>query len=132
MNLKSELEVRPIYHRINNRVRAHILICLLAYYVAWHLKQAWAPLLFQEEDLQSDRQRRDPVAPAQASPQAKRKKATRRTTQNLPVHSFDTLLNGLGTRCRNTYTLALDPSRTFEQLTPMNPVQAEAFKLLGL
>lgn len=131
-SLKSELAVRPIYHRIDDRVRAHILICLLAYYVTWHLKQAWAPLLFEEEDLPTDRQRRDPVAPAQPSPEAKRKKATRQTAQNLPVHSFDTLLKELGTRCRNTCTLASDPSHPFEQLTPMNPVQTEAFKLLDL
>ena len=131
-SLKSQLEVRPIRHRIDDRVRAHILICLLAYYLQWHLKRAWAPLLFEEEDLEDDRRCRDPVAPAKPSPEAKRKKATRQTTHHLPVHSLDTLLNELGTRCRNTHVLASDASHSFQQVTEMNPLQAEAFKLLDL
>jgi transposase len=131
-SLKSQLEVRPIRHRIDGRVRAHILICLLAYYLQWHLKRAWAPLLFEEEDLENDRRCRDPVAPAEPSPEAKRKKTTRQTIHHLPVHSLDTLLNELGTRCRNTHVLACDASHSFQQVTEMNPLQAEAFKLLDL
>lgn len=131
-SLKSQLEVRPIRHRIDDRVRAHILICLLAYYLQWHLKRAWAPLLFEEEDLENDRRCRDPVAPAESSPKTKRKKATRQTIHHLPVHSLDTLLNELGTRCRNTHVLASDASHSFQQVTEMNPLQAEAFKLLDL
>jgi len=129
-SLKSQLEVRPIRHRIDDRVRAHILICLLAYYLQWHLKRAWAPLLFAEEDLENDRRRRDPVAPAEPSPEAKRKKATRQTIHHLPVHGLDTLLNELGTRCRNTHVLASAASHSFQQVTEMNPLQADAFKLL--
>jgi hypothetical protein len=131
-SLKSELEVRPIRHWIDDRVRAHILICFLACYLQWHLKRAWSPLLFEEEDLENDRRRRDPVAPAEPSPEAKRKKATRQTIHHLPVHSLDTLLNELGTRCRNTHVLASDASHSFQQVTEMNPLQAEAFKLLDL
>ena len=131
-SLKSELEVRPIRHWIDNRVRAHILICLLAYYLQWHLKRAWAPLLFEEEDLENARRSRDPVAPAESSPEVKRKKATRQTIHHLPVHSLETLLQQLGTRCRNTHVLASDASHSFEQVTEMNPLQAEAFKLLEL
>jgi len=131
-SLKSELEVRPIRHRIDPRVRAHLLICLLAYYVQWHLQQAWAPLLFEEEDLENDRRRRDPVAPAKPSPQARRKKQTRQTSGGLPVHSFDTLLQALATRCRNTCVLSSLPTHPFHQITEMDPFQAEAFRLLGL
>ena len=129
-SLKSQLKVRPIHHRIDDRVRAHILICLLAYYVQWHLKRAWAPLLFEEEDLAADRRRRDPVAPAEPSAKTQRKKATRQTADHLPVHSFDTLIQELGTRCRNTCLLASDLSHSFQQLTDMTSLQAEAFKLL--
>jgi len=129
-SLKSQLKVRPIHHRIDDRVRAHILICLLAYYVQWHLKRAWAPLLFEEEDLSADRGRRDPVAPAEPSAKTQRKKAARQTADHLPVHSFDTLIQELGTRCRNTCLLASDLSHSFQQLTDMTSLQAEAFKLL--
>jgi transposase len=129
-SLKSQLKVRPIHHRIDDRVRAHILICLLAYYVQWHLKRAWAPLLFEEEHLSTDRRRRDPVAPAEPSAKTQRKKATRQTDDELPVHSFETLIQELGTRCRNTCLLASDPSQSFQQLTDMTVLQAEAFKLL--
>ena len=131
-SLKSELQARPIRHWIDNRVRAHILISLLAYYLQWHLKRAWAPLLFEEEDLENARRSRDPVAPAESSPEVKRKKATRQTIHHLPVHSLETLLQQLGTRCRNTHVLASDASHSFEQVTEMNPLQAEAFKLLEL
>jgi transposase len=131
-SFKSQLKVRPIGHRIDDRVRAHILICLLAYYVQWHLKRAWAPLLFEEEDLSADRRRRDPVAPAEPSAKTQRKKATRQTDDELPVHSFETLIQELGTRCRNTCLLASDPSHSFQQLTDMTALQAEAFKLLNL
>jgi hypothetical protein len=131
-SLKSELAVRRIRDRIDPRVRAHLLICLLADYVQWHLKQAWAPLLFEEEDLENDRRRRDPVAPAKPSPQARRKQQTRQTSSGLPVHSFDTLLEALATRCRNTCVVPSAPTHPFQQITEMDPCQAEAFRLLGL
>jgi len=133
-SLKSvDLRVRPIYHRVDDRVRAHILVCLLAYYVQWHLKRAWAPLLFEDEELDASRIGRDPVAPAEPSASVKRKKSTQQTTNGLPVQSFSTLLKELGTRCRNTCKLASDPSQsTFHQVTERTPLQAEAFKLLGL
>ncbi len=76
--------------------------CLLAYYAVWHLHEALRPLPFEDEDLPADRQTRDPVAPAQPSPSVKCKKARRTTEDGLPVHSFDTLLASLGTRCRLT------------------------------
>src|SRR3954464_7693237 len=97
-----DLLVRPIHHRPAEAVRAHILLCLLAYYVEWHLRRAWAPLLFEDEELAVDRSRRDPVAPARTSASARRKKSRQATSGAHPVQSFRTLLAHLGTRCRNT------------------------------
>lgn len=133
-NLKSvDLRVRPIYHRDEDRVRAHVLLCLLAYYVQWHLKRAWEPLLFEEEGLGTIRRQRDPVAAAEPSPEVQHKKSTHQTANGLPVQSFATLLRELGRRCRNTCLVASDPSgNRFEQLTDLTPLQAEAFRLLDL
>src|SRR5512147_415792 len=126
-----DLLVRPIHHRTAERVRAHILLCLLAYYVEWHLRQAWESLLFEDEELAVDRRRRDPVAPAQASESARRKKKTHTTSGGLPVQSFRTLLAHLGTRCRNTCVVTADPDRTtFRQVTEADALQAEALRLI--
>jgi transposase len=128
-----DLRVRPIYHRIEDRVRAHVLLCMLAYYVQWHLKRAWEPLLFEEENLGRLRRVRDPVAAAEPSAEVLRKKSTHRTADGLPVQSFATLLRELGKCCRNTCRVVSDPSGdTFEQLTELSPLQAEAFRLLRL
>ena len=133
-SLKSiDLLVRPIHHRTEDHVRAHVFICLLAYYVQWHLKQAWAPLLFEDEQLPLDRATRDPVAPAQPSASVNRKKTTHRTADGLPVHSFGTLLAELATRCRHTCVPAGGSAEaTFTKLTNATPLQTEAFRLLGL
>jgi hypothetical protein len=128
-----DLLVRPIHHRTADRVRAHILLCLLAYYVEWHLRQVWAPLLFEDEELAEDRPRRDPVAPAQASASARLKKKTHLTTGGLPVQSFRTLLAHLGTRSRNTCVVAGDPRQTtFCRVTEADALQAEALRLLAV
>ena len=104
-----DLLVRPIHHRTADRVRAHILLCLLAYYVEWHLRQAWEPLLFEDEELAVDRAVRDPVAPAE--PRSRRGGRRRRTDAGgLPVQSFRTLMAHLGARSRETYQVASDPS----------------------
>jgi transposase len=125
--------VRPIRHRDECRVRAHIFLCLLAYYVRWHLQKAWAPLLYEDEELEENRTLRDPVAPAQASASAKRKKKLRKTNDGLPLHSFDTLLVALQTRCRNRCRAkSLPHSPTFLQVTPPNPLQRRALELLEL
>jgi transposase len=133
-SLKSDdLRVRPIRHRVEDRVRAHILLCMLAYYVQWHMKRAWEPLLFEEEDLATIRRQRAPVTPAEPSANVQRKKFTHQTANGLPVQSFATLLRELATRCRNTCLVAADPSgSTFEQVTEMSPLQAEAYRLLDL
>jgi transposase len=125
------LRIRPIWHRLENRVRAHALLCFLAYYVQWHLRRAWAPLLFAEEDLPGLRAGRDPVAKAEPSPAVKRKKRTKQTDGGLPIQSFATLLESLGTRCRNTCQVQSDPNgATFTQITEHTPLQKEAFRLL--
>jgi Transposase DDE domain len=128
-----DLRVRPIYHRTAPRVRAHFFLCLLAYYVEWHLRDALRPLLFEDEQLPQDRLTRDPVAPAQPSPAVKRKKAVRRTEDGLPVHSFDTLLAALGTRCRTTCRMTADPTAPrIQQLTEPTPLQTRVRELLQL
>jgi transposase len=126
-----DLLVRPIHHRTADRVRAHILLCLLAYYVEWHLRQVWEPLLFEDEELAVDRQRRDAVAPARASESARLKKKTHTTPEGLPVQSFRTLLAHLGTRCRNRCVVTGDPTQTtFFQVTEADELQAEALRLI--
>ena len=106
---------------------------MLAYYLEWHMRRALAPILFHDQERPQLRQQRDPVAPAQISASAKQKKIRRRTADDLPVHSFDTLLQTLSLRCRNRCTVKSDPSgNTFDQITELNPVQKRAFELLGL
>jgi hypothetical protein len=128
-----DLLVRPIHHRTADRVRAHILLCLLAYYVEWHLRRAWEPLLFEDEELSEDRRTRDPVAPAQSSASARRKKKTHATPGGLPVQSFRTLMAHLGTRCRNCCIVSADPNYTpFHQVTEADALQAEALRLIKM
>ena len=128
-----DLLVRPIFHRDENRVRAHIFLCMLAYYVEWHMRYALAPLLFEDEELDEDRKTRDPVAPAEPSASAKKKKAAKLTQDGLPVQSFDTLLAELSTRCRNRCRVKSDPDApAFDQITEHTPLQRRAFDLLGL
>jgi transposase len=128
-----DLLVRPIHHRTADRVRAHILLCVLAYYVEWHLHQAWEPLLFEDEGLTEDRPRRDPVAPTKPSESARLKKKTHTTPGGLPVQSFRTLMAHLGTRCRNTCLVTADPNRTgFHQVTEADALQTEALRLIKM
>ncbi len=128
-----DLLVRPIHHRTADRVRAHILLCLLAYYVEWHLRQVWEPLLFEDEGLTEDRPRRDPVAPAKPSESAQLKKKTHKTPGGLPVQSFRTLMAHLGTRCRNTCVMTADANQTrFDQVTEADALQVEALRLIKM
>jgi transposase len=128
-----DLMVRPIWHRTEDHVRAHILLCMLAYYVEWHMRKALAPLLFDDEALDENRKKRDPVKPAKPSVFAKTKKTLRLTSDGLVVQSFDTLLAELGTRCRNRCRIKSDSKgSTFDQLTEMTPFQKRAFQLLTL
>ena len=128
-----DLRVRPIFHRTPERVRAHIFLCLLAYHVEWQMRRALAPLLFADEQLETERLRRDAVAPAEPSAAAKRKKASGRSEEGLPLHSWRGLLEVLAMRCQNTCRVAGSaPGVTFEQLTAASPLQQRAFELLGL
>ncbi len=126
-----EILIRPIRHREERRVRAHIFLCLLAYYLEWHLRRAWAPLLFDDEQLARNRKTRDPVAPAKPSPEAKLKKARRRTAEGLPIHSFTTLIAELGTLCRNLCRLKTDPQApAFQQDTEPTQIQQRPCELI--
>jgi hypothetical protein len=120
-----ELEIRPIHHRLEDRVRAHVLLCTLAYYLTWHLKQAWAPLLFTDEQPPTAP---DPVAKAARSPAAQRKAQTKRTTTGEPCHSYRSLIAELATLTRNTIRLP-DARATFDKLAEPTPLQARALQL---
>jgi Transposase DDE domain len=120
-----DLQIRPIHHHLENRVRAHVLICMLAYYLTWHLKAAWKPLLFTDEDRP---QNLDPVAKAVRSPAATRKAQTKHTSTGQPAHSYRTLLTELATQTRNTTRLH-GHTTTFEKLTQPTALQAQALDL---
>lgn len=126
-----ELLLRPIFHRLENRVKAHVFVCLLAYYVQWHLKRAWASLLFVDEHLDEHRAERDPVAPAEVAEEVKAKKASRQTNEGHELNSFDTLLAELAMQCRNTCEFGVEESTvSYTKLTDLSPLQSEAFDLL--
>ncbi|MCA1679999.1 MAG: IS1634 family transposase [Actinobacteria bacterium] len=124
--LKShELEIRPIHHRLEDRVRAHVFLCMLAYYLTWHLKAAWAPLLFADEHPPINT---DPVAKATRSPDAEQKAQTKRTTSDEPCHSYKTLLAELATLTRNTIRPA-GTTATFHKDTEPTTLQRHALDL---
>jgi len=120
-----ELQIRPIHHRLEDRVRAHVLLCMLAYYLTWHLRQAWTPLLFTDENPPTQP---DPVAKATRSSSAHRKAQSKRTTTGEPAHSYKSLLAELATLTRNTIRLPGTPA-TFNKLANANPTQARALEL---
>lgn len=128
-----DLLVRPIHHRTVDHVRAHIFLCMLAYYVEYHMRKALAPLLFQDEELDERRKTRDPVKLAKPSASVKRKKTVRLTPDGFKIHSFQTLLAELATRSRNRCRVKSDAAGpTFYDLTEPTPLQTRAFQLLGL
>ena len=120
-----ELEIRPIHHRLEERVRAHIFLCMLAYYLEWHLREAWAELTFEDE---SPPLAADPVAKAERSPAAKRKSSSKRTASGGRCHSFRSLLRELALVVRNTVELPATGA-TFASLTEPDPTQARALEL---
>ena len=127
-----DLKVRPIHHRLADRVRSHIFLCMLAYYVEWHMLQAWRELLFADEE-QLAKRGRDPVAPAKRSASALNKAHTRTLPDATPVHSFQTLLCELSTIVRNTCRVpdANHRAATFELITTASAKQQRAFDLLN-
>jgi hypothetical protein len=132
-SLKSiDLKVRPIYHYRDNRVKAHIFLCMLSYYVEWYMRQSLTSLLFEEEpeELSLDESR---VLKYQPSSKTKRKSRTKRNELDEPVHSFRTLLSDLGTICFNTIeVVAVGQSLMFEKITELTELQQKAMDLLGV
>jgi transposase len=130
-SLKSvDLKVRPIYHRTEDRVRAHVFLCMLAYYVEWHMRRSLAPMLFDDSSpAAGEALRSSVIAPAQRSPQATQKARTKRTAEGMPVHSFHTLLQDLRTIALNTVSLG---ATSFTMTTTPTPLQQHAFDLLHI
>ena len=130
--LNTDLLIRPIRHRLEDRVKAHVLIRLLAYYVTWHMQDKLAPMLFKDDDPAAARGARpSPVAPAGRSPSALAKDATKHTADGEPVHSLRSLLADLATICANRIQPAAGLP-AFTLITTPTPVQRRAFELLGL
>jgi hypothetical protein len=128
-SLKSiDLDLRPIHHWTESRVRAHVFICMLAAYLTWHLRQTWAPLTFTDENRPEPA---DPVAPAQRSHAADHKAATKTTTDDLPARSFTALLDHLATLTRNHLRVAGNDQSGFDLIAIPTPTQRRAFELLG-
>jgi hypothetical protein len=128
-----DLDIRPIRHWTAERVRAHVFLCMLAYHVEHHLRQALAPLLFHDTDIAAARaERSSPVAKTEPSPTAKTKKATKRNPAGQPVMNFADLLAHLGTLARNTVTTSLQKGHSFTLHTRPTAIQETAFKLLEI
>ena len=128
-----DLKVRPVFHRTAERVRAHVLLCMLAYYVEWHMRRRLAPLLFDDEDpTGAEAQRTSVVAPARASDSARRKARTKRTDEGRPVHSFRSLLRDLATVTRNRVAPRLPGAEPFDVIARPTELQRQAFRLLGV
>ena len=123
---KNDLDLRPIWHRLADRVKAHVLICMLACYLSWHLRQAWAPLTYADEQ---PPQRDNPVAPARRSPSAERKASRKASAAGQPARAMADLLDHLATLTRQTITIG---GHQIEKLTTPTPAQREAFRLLGV
>lgn len=123
-----DLKIRPIFHYLADRVRAHVFLCMLAYYVEWHMRQRLSPMLFDDDDKgAAEGLRTSPVKAAQVSPSAKRKAATKKSQDGQPIHSFQTLLADLATITRNTVKFA---GKQFDKITTPTPLQQKALNLL--
>jgi transposase len=128
-----DLKVRPIHHRLEHRVRAHVFLCMLAYYLEWHMRRALSPILFDDDDpVAAEAQRDSVVEPAQRSPSAQQKALSKRTKENLPVHSFRTLLKDLATISKNLVKPRLKNAPSFEKTTLPTVLQQKAFTMLGV
>jgi hypothetical protein len=128
-----DLHIRPIHHWKEQRVRAHVLLCMLAYYVEWHMRQALAPILFDDDDRQAGEARRDSVvAPARRSKRADAKAVTKRTDTDEPVHSFNSLLRDLATIAKNRIQPKPPEAPAFDIITKPTSFQQHALDLLGV
>jgi len=127
-----DLEIRPIHHWLSDRVRAHVFLCMLTYYVEWHMRRKLAPMLYDDEDKEAAlASRPSPVAKAPRSDRAKAKNASKRTEDGQPVHSFHTLIADLGTLCLNEAIAAANPNYALAITTRATPLQQKALDLLG-
>lgn len=135
-SLKSiDLKIRPIHHRLADRVKAHVFLCMLAYYVEWHMRKVLAPILFDDHDsADAAKSRPNMVVPAERSKAAKRKAAAKVTDDGLLVHSFQTLLSDLATIARNTVEVKRTDkeSAKFDKVTQPTPLQQRSLDLLGV
>ena len=128
-----DLKVRPIFHRLEDRVKAHVFLCMLAYYVEWHMRQALAPMLFDDDDKQEKEVLRPSVvAKAQRSLRAQRKAATKRSDEGSPIHSFRTLLKDLATLAKNRVQPKIAGAPAFDSYTKPTSLQEQAFRLLDV
>jgi transposase len=128
-----DLKVRPIHHRLADRVRAHVFLCMLAYYVEWHMRRKLAPLLFDDHDKESAERRRESVVkPAMRSESADRKAGKKQNEQGLPVHSFRSILTDLATLTINRIQPGDTDLPTFDKLANPTPIQSQALSLLGI
>jgi hypothetical protein len=128
-----DLHLRPIHHWLAPRMRAHVFLCMLACHVEWHMRERLKPMLFDDEDpAAAARQRASIVAPAQPSPAALRKRASKLAANGLPVHSFQSLLRDLATCTLNEMTTTLNPGYSFTLVATPTPTQAQAFSLLAV
>jgi hypothetical protein len=128
-----DLKVRPIHHRLENRVKAHVFLCMLAYYVEWHMRQALAPLIHDDIDKEGAEAERDSVVePAKLSPQAKEKRRNRKTPEGAPLPSFQSMLKVLSAITRNRIQPKINDMPAFDKLTVPNPLQQRALDLLNL
>ena len=126
--MKDQIEIRPIHHHLEDRVRAHAFLCMLAYYVAFELHLRLAPLLFTDE---TPLQPSDPVLPAERSATAKAKASSHETADGFAAHNFADLIAELGTLCRNEVRFGA-AQNTFTRLTKPTDLQARAFELLAV
>jgi hypothetical protein len=131
-SLKSiDLQIRPVHHWIEPRVRAHVFLCMMAYYVEWHLREAWAPILFHDhERAEAEKERASPVAALEVSAAAKRKRGSRRSDDGLPITSFGDLMRHLATMTLNEVASPQAPSAAITLSATPTPLQNKAFALL--
>jgi len=128
-----DLHIRPIHHWLEDRVRAHVFLCMLAYHVEWHMRARLAPMLYDDDEKDAAEALRDnPVRKAERSPTAIAKQTTGRAADGLPIHSFQSLLADLATLARNTMVTALAPDRPLTLMTRPTTIQQKAFDLLAV
>src|SRR5213078_3660850 len=128
----TDLDIRPVRHRTEERVRAHVFLRMLSYYLSWHMQARLAPMLFTDDDKPAQATRTSPVAPAARSPRALAKATTKQAPGHQPVHSLATLLADLGTICLNTIAPADPATPGFRLVTTPTTLQRQALDLLGV